>query len=84
LAKPVLTLTPGKTTNEALNEIFSYLRAANEIHYVNRENDRHTITINHSTLLRLRNKGRFGESYSEVIWRILDEAETSSNDCEIN
>jgi hypothetical protein len=51
---------------------------------MNSKNDRHTITINHSALLRLRNKGRFGESYSALISRILDEAETSLKDGERN
>ena len=38
-------------------------------------NLRHTITINDQAFLKLRNRGRFGESYSEVILRILDQAE---------
>jgi predicted CopG family antitoxin len=38
-------------------------------------NARHTITINGLAFSRLRNKGQFGESYSEVILRLLDEIE---------
>lgn len=34
---------------------------------------RHSITINHSTFLRLKARGFFGESFSDPITRILDE-----------
>ena len=37
-------------------------------------NDRHTITINENAFLKLRNIGRFGESYSDVILRLIDAA----------
>ena len=32
---------------------------------------RHTITVNHLAFLKLKNMGRFGESYSELILRLL-------------
>lgn len=35
-------------------------------------NTRHTITINTDDLLKLRKMGRFGESYSELISRLVD------------
>jgi predicted CopG family antitoxin len=35
-------------------------------------NDRHTITINGNAFLKLRNIGRFGESYSDIILRLID------------
>jgi predicted CopG family antitoxin len=34
-------------------------------------NQRHTITINHTTFVKLKSIGRFGESYSDVISRML-------------
>jgi len=36
---------------------------------------RHSLTINHTTFLRLKKKGFFGESFSELISHILDELE---------
>ncbi len=39
--------------------------------------ERHTVTLNDTAFSRLRNKGHFGESYSKVILRILDQAEKS-------
>jgi predicted CopG family antitoxin len=39
---------------------------------------RHTITLNHGAYQKLRSKGVFGESYSELISRLADLAETSS------
>ncbi len=33
---------------------------------------RHTITINARAFSRLRSKGQFGESYSDVILRVLN------------
>lgn len=39
-------------------------------------NARHTITINHQTYQKLKNKGTFGESYSELISRLADLAES--------
>lgn len=38
-------------------------------------NLRHTITINDPAFLRLRDNGRFGESYSDVILRVLNKTE---------
>ena len=40
---------------------------------MNKESIPHTITITHSTFEKLRNQGRFGESYSELISRVLDQ-----------
>jgi len=40
---------------------------------MNRRQARHTITLNDSAFSRLRNEGHFGESYSEVILRVLDQ-----------
>lgn len=39
-------------------------------------NTRHTITINHQTYQKLKGKGTFGESYSELISRLADLAES--------
>jgi len=33
---------------------------------------RHTITIDHQTFTRLRHIGKFGESYSKLISRLVD------------
>jgi hypothetical protein len=41
--------------------------------------ERHTLTINHKTFLRLKKKGFFGESFSELITRILDELENGNS-----
>ncbi len=40
---------------------------------------RHSLTINHITFLRLKKKGLFGESFSDLIARILDELETRNS-----
>jgi predicted CopG family antitoxin len=40
---------------------------------------RHSLTINHTTYLRLKKKGLFGESFSELISRILDELENGNS-----
>ena len=39
---------------------------------------RHSLTINHATFVRLKKKGFFGESFSELISRIIDELENSN------
>lgn len=39
---------------------------------------RHSLTINHTTFLRLKKKGYFGESFSELISRIIDELENKN------
>lgn len=41
---------------------------------------RHSITINHSTFLRLKARGFFGESFSDLITRILDELENRNSE----
>ena len=38
--------------------------------------DRHTITINQSAFEKLKGKGLFGESYSDLILRIIRVAES--------
>jgi predicted CopG family antitoxin len=38
--------------------------------------DRHTITINQRAFEKLKGKGLFGESYSELIIRLIKTAET--------
>jgi hypothetical protein len=43
-----------------------------------KKHERHSITINHSTFLRLKGKGFFGESFSDLISRIMDEIEISN------
>jgi hypothetical protein len=40
---------------------------------------RHSITINHSTFLRLKARGFFGESFSDLISRIIDELENKNS-----
>lgn len=37
--------------------------------------ERHTITIHHEIFQRLKKKGLFGESYSDVLSRLLDFAD---------
>jgi predicted CopG family antitoxin len=39
---------------------------------MNKTNIRHTITIDDKTYQRLRSKGNFGETYSEVISRLIE------------
>jgi len=43
------------------------------------KHERHSLTINHSTFLRLKEKGDFGESFSELISRIIDELENKNS-----
>jgi hypothetical protein len=43
------------------------------------KHERHGLTINHSTFLRLKQKGIFGESFSDLISRIIDELENNSS-----
>ena len=45
---------------------------------MNGKSARHTITVNHSTFDKLKNQGRFGESYSELISRVIDAAEATT------
>jgi predicted CopG family antitoxin len=40
---------------------------------------RHSLTINHSTYLRLKERGLFGESFSDLISRIIDELENCNS-----
>ena len=42
------------------------------------KNERHSLTINHSTFLRLKERGFFGESFSELISRIIDELDNNN------
>jgi predicted CopG family antitoxin len=41
-------------------------------------NKRHTISVNYDVYARLRNEGKFGESFSSVVSRLLDFAENST------
>jgi hypothetical protein len=43
------------------------------------KHERHSLTINHSTFLRLKEKGIFGESFSDLISRIIDEVENKNS-----
>ena len=47
---------------------------------MNEENERHTITVNNSAFKKLKNEGRFGELYSELISRILNQLEATKRD----
>ena len=40
---------------------------------------RHTITLNDMAFLRLKNKGHFGETYSDVILRLLNQIDSSGH-----
>jgi hypothetical protein len=42
------------------------------------KNVRHSLTINHSTFLRLKERGVFGESFSQLISRIIDELDNNN------
>ena len=47
---------------------------------MNEFNGRHTITINHEAFQKLRQRGIFGESYSDVIVRLVDAVESLGKD----
>lgn len=40
-------------------------------------NTRHTITLNDEAYLKMKNMGKFGESYSELVTRLADLADTN-------
>lgn len=40
---------------------------------------RHTITINEHTFLKLRGVGTFGESYSDLILRLVESVKSEGN-----
>ena len=42
---------------------------------MNQISTRHTITLGHQTFVRLKKKGTFGESYTELVSRLLDQLE---------
>jgi predicted CopG family antitoxin len=42
-------------------------------------NERHTITINHVAFEKLKQRGIFGESYSDVILRLAKAVESKGN-----
>ncbi len=44
-------------------------------HEVNHTSIRHTITLGHQTFVRLKKKGMFGESYTDLVSRLLDQLE---------
>jgi hypothetical protein len=46
---------------------------------VNMTSNRHTITIDHSTFMRLKSKGHFNETYSQLITRLLDQFENTGD-----
>ena len=41
-------------------------------------NTRHTITLNDEAYLKMKNMGKFGESYSELVTRLADLADTNA------
>ena len=43
------------------------------------KHERHSLTINHLTFLRLKEKGIFGESFSDLILGIIDELENKNS-----
>ena len=43
-------------------------------------NKRHTITINHEAFEKLKERGVFGETYSEVISRLVDNVKGTRED----
>ncbi len=43
-------------------------------------NKRTNICLNHEVYLKLRNRGKFGESFSELVSRIIDETYTAEKD----
>ena len=47
---------------------------------MNESNERHTITINHVAFQKLRQRGIFGESYSDVIVRLVKAVESGGKD----
>jgi hypothetical protein len=46
-----------------------------EVNQVKQRSSRHTITLNHHTFDRLKSMGHFGESYTELLSRLLDHLE---------
>ena len=61
---------PCLTINEAKRSFNILIVSLNEM--------RHTITLNEDAYVKLKNRGRFGESYSELILRLVNSA-TRSN-----
>jgi predicted CopG family antitoxin len=47
----------------------------------NQSNTRHTITLDDSTFQKLRCIGNFGESYSDVISRLIERADNIARRC---
>jgi predicted CopG family antitoxin len=43
--------------------------------HTNQPNTRHTITLDDSTFKKLRSKGNFGESYADLISRLIERAD---------
>lgn len=50
---------------------------AHSIHYMN---ERHTITINRDAYLKLKSKGNFGESFSDLVIRLVSETVNKESD----
>jgi hypothetical protein len=44
----------------------------NDMNEKNTTSSRHTITVDNPTFMRLKSKGRFNETYSQLITRLLD------------
>jgi predicted CopG family antitoxin len=45
------------------------------MNHTNQFNTRHTITLDDSTFQKLRSKGNFGESYADIISRLIEGAD---------
>jgi predicted CopG family antitoxin len=48
------------------------------MNHMNQSNARHTITLDDSTYQKLRSKGNFGESYAEVISRLIEHTDNDT------
>jgi hypothetical protein len=45
------------------------------MNHMNQSNARHTITLDDSTFHKLRSKGNFGETYADIILRLIRNAD---------
>lgn len=59
-----------------LEKTFSYFvfTSYHNLNQINQTTVRHTITLDDLTFRKLRDKGRFGESYCDLISRLIDSA----------
>ncbi len=46
-------------------------------HSIHSMKERHTITINRDAYIKLKRKGRFGESFSDLLLRLLSDFDNS-------